>query len=93
MTAVQNKIKQVTGNINNISLLVIDCNTLTKETFFSYLAKQFEKLEKSRQRAGWRLQQLEINNKILFLKPVFFYIFIFCENTVESEQEKPVKSV
>lgn len=34
VTAVQNKIKQVAGNINNISLLVIDCNTLTKETSF-----------------------------------------------------------
>lgn len=88
VTAVQNKIKQVAGNINNISLLVIDSNTLTKETSFFLILQSSLKNQDKGPFGGY--SSWKSITKYYFSNP-FFYIFIFCENTAESEQEKPVK--
>lgn len=75
MTAVQNKIKQVAGNINNISLLVIDCNTLTKETSFFLILQSSLKNQDKGPFGGY--SSWKSITKYYFSNPCFFIYLYF----------------
>lgn len=75
VTAVQNKIKQVAGNINNISLLVIDCNTLTKETSFFLILQSSLKNQDKGPFGGY--SSWKSITKYYFSNPCFFIYLYF----------------